>query len=122
MGENTFFFPIDLGYLGMNGRTRRYWLPSLLKHEYIALHFIVQSSYEKAAQMCFSPTPDVVTRVFMLFRGVHSNNVGLWVPAATRMAAEDGATFWLNVISVDAVCASDRMLFRVLEWGGMEVE
>ncbi|KAF8495735.1 hypothetical protein F5888DRAFT_1794849 [Russula emetica] len=81
-----------------------YWLPSLLKHEYIALHFIAQSSYEKAAQMCISPTPDVVTRVFMLFR------------------RRDVLGIWLNVVGVDAVCASDRMLFRVLEWGGMELE
>ncbi|KAF8488208.1 ubiquitin family protein [Russula emetica] len=99
-----------------------YWLPSLLKHEYIALRFIAQSSYEKAAQMRVLPTPDVVTRVFMLFRGVHSDDVGLWAPAATRAAAEDGATFWSNVVGVDAVRASDRTLFRVLEWGGMEVE
>ncbi len=42
----------------------RYWLPSLLKHEYVALRFVAQSSYEKAAQMRISPTPDVVTRVF----------------------------------------------------------
>ncbi|KAF8490853.1 hypothetical protein F5888DRAFT_1740258 [Russula emetica] len=76
----------DPGYLGMNGHTHRYWLPSLLKHEYITL-------YEKAAQMCVSPTPDVVRHVFMLFHGVHSNNVGLWVPVATCTAAEDGATF-----------------------------
>ncbi|KAF8501424.1 hypothetical protein F5888DRAFT_1609144 [Russula emetica] len=95
---------------------------NLLKHEYIALHFVAQSSYEKAAQMCISPTPDVVTRVFMLFRGVHLNDVGLWAPAATRTAAEDSATFWLNVVGVDAICASDHMLFQVLEWGGMKVE
>jgi hypothetical protein len=99
----------------------RYWLPSLLKHEYIALRFITQSSYEKAARIYVSPTPDVVTRVFMLFRGVRSDDVGFWAPAAARMAAEDGATFWSNVVGVDAVRASDRTLFRVLEWGGMEV-
>jgi hypothetical protein len=102
--------------------TRRYWLPSLLKHEYIALRFITQSSYEKAAQMRVSPTPDVVTRVFMLFRGVHSDDVVLWAPAASRAAADDGATFWSNVVGVDALRASDPTLFRVLEWGGMEIE
>lgn len=99
-----------------------YWLPSLLKHEYIALRFITQSSYEEAARMRVSPTPDVVTRVFMLFRGVRSDDVALWAPAAARATAEDGTTFWSNVVGVDAVRASDRTLFRVLEWGGMEVE
>ena len=77
------------------------WLPSLLKHEYIA-----QSSYKKAARMCISPTPDVVI---------------LWVLVAARMAAEDGAMFWSNVVGID-VHMSDRTLFRVLEMGGMDVE
>jgi hypothetical protein len=102
-------------------RPRRYWLPSLLKHEFVALRFVAQASYEKAAQMRVSPAPDVVTRVFMLFRGVSSDDVGLWAPAAARATAEDGATFWTKVVGVDAVRASDRTLFRVLEWGGMEV-
>jgi len=99
-----------------------YWLPSLLKHEHIALRFITQSSYENAARMRVSPTPDVVTRVFMLFRGVRSDDVLFWAPAAARAAAEDGATLWSNVVGVDPVRASDRTLFRVLEWGGMEIE
>jgi hypothetical protein len=108
--------------LGTDGRTCRYWLPSLLKHEYVALRFIAQSSYEKAAQMRVSPMPDIVTRVFMLFRAVRPDDVALWAPAAARAAGEDGATFWSNVVGVDAVRASDRTLFRVLEWGGMELE
>ena len=102
-------------------RTHRYWLPTLLKYEYIALRFIAQASYEKAAQMRVSPAPDVVTRVFMLFRGIHLDDVGLWAPAAARASAEDGATFWTEIVGVDTARASDRALFRVLEWGGMEV-
>ena len=108
-----------LHYLGTGGH--RYWLPSLLKHEHVALRFIAQASYEKAAHMRISPSPDVVTRVFMLFRGVCSDDVGLWAPAAVRATAEDGATFWTKVVGVDVVRASDSTLFRVLEWGGMEV-
>ena len=104
------------------GMSRRYWLPSLLKHEYIALRFITQESYEKAAQMRISPAPDIVTRVFMLFRGVRADDVDFWEAAAARATAEDGETFWPKVVGVDPVRASDRTLFRVLEWGGMEVE
>jgi len=102
----------------------RYWLPDLLKHEYVALRFLSQASYEQAARMRISPVPDVVTRVFMLFRGVAPSDLGLWEQAATRAtAAEDrGATFWARVVGVDSVRASDRALFRVLEWGGMEVK
>jgi len=99
-----------------------YWLPDLLKHEYVALRFLTQASYEQAAQMHVSPAPDVVTRVFMLFRGVAADDLRHWEQAATRATAEDGATFWVNVVGVDLVRASDRGLFRVLEWGGMEVK
>ena len=117
-GRKLFQSPPRLDYLG----PRRYWLPSLLKHEYVALRFVVQASYEKAAQMRILPAPDVVTRIFMLFRGVPMDDVNLWAPAAARASAEDGATFWTKVVGIDAVRASDRTLFRVLEWGGMEVE
>ncbi|KAH9960158.1 hypothetical protein BC827DRAFT_1133568 [Russula dissimulans] len=99
-----------------------YWLPDLLKHEYIALRFLSQASYERAAEMHISPTPDVVTRVFMLFRGVAKSDIGLWEQAAARASAEDGGTFWARVVGVDAVRAADDGLFRVLEWGGMEIE
>jgi hypothetical protein len=58
------------------------WLPSLLKHEYIALHFVSQTSHEKAAQMRVSPAHDIVTCVFMLFRRVRSDDVGVWALAA----------------------------------------
>jgi hypothetical protein len=98
-------------------------LPDLLKHEYVALRFLPQASYEQAAQMRVSPTPDVVTRIFMLFRGVAPGDLGLWEQAAARATAEDGgAGFWERVVGVDLARASDRDLFRVLEWGGMEVK
>jgi hypothetical protein len=103
----------------------RYWLPDLLKHEYVALRFLAQGSYEQAAPMLVSPKPDVVTRVFMLFRGVAAADVELWqsasVPGPTAAAVE-GATSWAHIVGVDAGRASDRGLFRVLEWGGMEVK
>jgi hypothetical protein len=95
----------------------------LLNHEYIALRFLPQTSYEQAAQMRITPTPDVVTRVFMLFRGVPRGDLGLWEQAAARATGEDdGATFWARVVGVDLARASDRSSFCVLEWGGMEVK
>ncbi|KAI0265637.1 hypothetical protein BC834DRAFT_877926 [Gloeopeniophorella convolvens] len=96
-----------------------YWLPDLLRHEHIALRFVAQESYERAAPLAVSPAPDVVTRVFMLFRGVPADELGLWDAARAR-AAEDAA-LWAGVVGIDAARASDPALFRVLEWGGMEV-
>ena len=112
-----FFVPVGFGWTSF-----RYWLPDLLKHEYVALRFLSQASYEQAAQMRVSPAPDVVTRVFMLFRGVAADDLELWEQAAARASAEDGTTFWTRVVGVDMARASDRGLFRVLEWGGMEVK
>jgi hypothetical protein len=98
-----------------------YWLPDMLKYEYVALRFVAQDAYEQAAPMRIAPVPDVVTRVFMLFRGVAVGDVGLWEAASAR-AASYGATFWANVVGVNAARATDSSLFRVLEWGGMEVQ
>ncbi|KAH9033617.1 hypothetical protein EDB85DRAFT_1864331 [Lactarius pseudohatsudake] len=98
-----------------------YWLPDMLKYEYVALRFVAQEAYERAAPMHIAPAPDVVTRVFMLFRGVPVSDLGLWEAASARAGA-DGATFWADVVGVDAARAADSGLFRVLEWGGMEVQ
>jgi hypothetical protein len=70
----------------------RYWLPDLLKHKYVALRFLPQESYEQLAPMVVPPTPQVVTRVFMLFRGVSSADLELWQSAsalASTAAADD---------------------------------
>jgi len=101
-----------------------FWLPDMLKYEYIALRFVAQDAYEQAAPMRIAPAPDVVSRVFMLFRGVSVGDLGLWEAASARATATggDGATFWVDVVGVDAARAADSGLFRVLEWGGMEVK
>ncbi|VDB94114.1 unnamed protein product [Peniophora sp. CBMAI 1063] len=96
-----------------------YWLPSILKHSYVALRFLPQEEYEQAAELTVKPTPDVVTRVFMLFRGVKESQLADWELARAR-ASEDAA-FWRDVVGVDLSAALDDTLFRVLEWGGMEV-
>ncbi|KAH7925432.1 hypothetical protein BV22DRAFT_1033986 [Leucogyrophana mollusca] len=92
-----------------------YWLPDFLKHSHIALHFIPQAAYERAAAMQVSPQPDVVT----LFKGVPEHELHEWPQATARGA---GDVQWLTkAVGVDLDRASDTGLFRVLEWGGMEV-
>jgi hypothetical protein len=51
----------------------------------------------------------------VLFHGVHPGDVIFWALVAACAAAEDGTTFWSNAIGIDAPCASDLVLFRVLE-------
>lgn len=70
--------------------------------------------------MTITPTPDVVVRVFMLFQGVQSAELGAWTAAQAR-ASED-VSHWRDVVGLDAHDRfADKSLSRVLEWGAMEV-
>ncbi|KAK4687810.1 hypothetical protein P7C73_g2300, partial [Tremellales sp. Uapishka_1] len=96
-----------------------YWLPSILKHKYVALRFLPQTVYEPACPLDITPEPDVMTRVFMLFRGIDS--LDPWEEANKR--AMDGIIDWRAVVGVaDEARQNDTQLFRVLEWGGMEIK
>jgi hypothetical protein len=55
----------------------------------------------------------------MLFKGVSKERLADW-PDAQIQAKKDIA-WWVDVVGVDLARASDTALFRVLEWGGMEV-
>ncbi|KAG2362208.1 hypothetical protein BDR07DRAFT_1376716 [Suillus spraguei] len=74
---------LEWNVLGLHTEARTsfisYWLSSILKHKYIALRFVPQSVYERAASLTISPQPDVVTRVFMLFRGASEEHLANWV-------------------------------------------
>ncbi|ESK94669.1 ubiquitin family protein [Moniliophthora roreri MCA 2997] len=97
-----------------------YWLPSLLKHTNVALRFLPQAAYERAAPLSISPSPDVVTRVFMLFKGVSPQDAACeWHEAVKR--AEEDVKMWREIVGIDIDRALDKGLFRVLEWGGMDV-
>ena len=100
-------------------RTSGYWLPSILKYEFVILHFVEQAAYERAAPLEVTPAPDVVTRVFMLFRDVGKEDVGRWAKALTR--ADEPASRWRDVAGVQLEKTLDASLFRVIEWRGMEV-
>ncbi|KAF8215610.1 hypothetical protein K438DRAFT_1523318, partial [Mycena galopus ATCC 62051] len=95
-----------------------YWLPSLLKYSHVALRFVPQAAYETAASLDITPVPDVVTRVFMLFKGIPDDALGEWKDSGPT-GAEAGR--WRDVVGVNLDRALDTKLFRLLEWGGMEV-
>jgi hypothetical protein len=90
-----------------------------LKHKYVALRFLPQISYERAAPLDISPRPDITTRIFMLFKGVPEHRLVDWSGAQSR--AEEDVVWWRHVVGVDLPKAGNANLFRVLEWGGMEV-
>jgi hypothetical protein len=55
----------------------------------------------------------------MLFKGVDETEIGIWESSTTK--AHGDAKMWRDIVGVDMNKASDEGLFRVLEWGGMEV-
>lgn len=131
--ENAVLLPFEkvTGYiddalisLGLHTEARTsfitYWLPDLSKHQNVALRFLPQNEYEVAAPLDVSPAPDVITRVFMLFRGVEGNELEAW--DAARERAGQSTDGWREVVGVNLEKALDVGLFRVLEWGGMEVK
>lgn len=95
----------------------RFWLPSFLKHKYVALRFIPQTAFSRIAPIDITPKPDIVIRVFMIFKGV--SDVGRWPSSLKR--AQDDVAFWAEIVGVDPVAAWNDDLFRVLEWGAMEI-
>lgn len=83
------------------------------------MRFVPQAAYERAAPLDIVPAPDIVTRVFMLYKGVEENALLDWSSARARAA--DDVAWWKDVVGVNVDRARDARLFRVLEWGGMEV-
>ncbi|KAG8915375.1 hypothetical protein FRC02_004543 [Tulasnella sp. 418] len=132
--NDSVLFPVDevpyyldkaLLELGLHTEARTsfitYWLPSILKHKHVALRFLPQFAYEKSAPLSIIPAPDIVTRVFMLFQGVMASDINtIWQDAQER--AKLPVSMWKNVVGIDDEKQKDEKLFRVLEWGGMEIK
>jgi len=83
------------------------------------MRFLPQEAYEQAAPLEVLPRPDVVTRIFMLFKGIGTEDVGEW--DASQKRAEEDVHRWIDVVGVDVQRTIDTQLFRVIEWGGMEL-
>ncbi|CAA7263591.1 unnamed protein product [Cyclocybe aegerita] len=130
--ENSVVIPVtnitpyldkELQELGLHTEARMsfisFWLPAMLKHKYIALRFLPQDAYERAAPLAVTPRPDVITRVYMVFQGVGDEDLASWDAARKRGTKEQG--IWKYIVGVDKSRIEDKGLFRVLEWGGMEI-
>ncbi|KAL1675821.1 hypothetical protein EV122DRAFT_217705 [Schizophyllum commune] len=119
----TPYLDAALKFMGLHTEARTsfitYWLPSILKYDFVALRFVEQAAYERAAPLEVTPAPDVVTRVFMLFRGVGKVDLGRWAKALAR--ADEPASRWRDVVGAQLDKTLNASLFRVIEWGGMEV-
>ncbi|KAG6831216.1 hypothetical protein H0H92_012013 [Tricholoma furcatifolium] len=127
---NSVVLPIDevTGYLenvlhslGLHKEARRafitFLLPSFSSHMYICLRFMPQADFSRIAPLDIIPKPDVVTRIFMLFKGVRDPEA--W-PLAQKRALDD-VSQWNDVVGTDPAAAFNNDLSRVVEWGAMEL-
>lgn len=89
-----------------------------MKHHHIALRFVPQAAYEEAATLSVTPKPDVIVRVFMLFSGVREVDLGFWNEALPN----DNPEIWNEIVGIGEDAMANAKIFRVLEWGGMEVK
>ena len=92
-----------------------------MKHQHVTLRFLPQESFEAVAPMEVTPRPDVVTRIFMVARGLDNEEAQSeeWVEASHR--ALQPVEFWQRIVGMSLERALDSTVFRVLEWGGMFV-
>ncbi|GAA5863784.1 hypothetical protein JCM8547_006064 [Rhodosporidiobolus lusitaniae] len=120
----SFFFPhldTTLSLLSLHTSARTdfvtFWLPSFTRlasrGKQIGFRFLPQTEYEPSARLNVEPKPDIITRVFLLFRGVDENDAKEW----KKVEEID----WVKEVGVEEEKDKDRGLFSVLEWGGMEV-
>jgi hypothetical protein len=92
-----------------------------MKHPHVALRFLPQESYEAAAPMEVTPKPDVVTRIFMVARGVDNEEAQRDEWAGASLRASQPVEIWQRIVGMSLERALDSAVFRVLEWGGMFV-
>ncbi len=58
--------------------------------------------------------------MFILFKRVCEDELDEWEGALSR--ASENVDVWKDVVGVDCSGMKDVALFRVLEWGGMEMK
>ena len=91
-----------------------------MRNEFVALRFVPQDAYAQAAALDISPPPDVVVRVYLVFKGISSDEVTSWPRAQARV--KEPVARWRRIIGLpEADQLQDRSLFRILEWNGMEI-
>ncbi|TCD66900.1 hypothetical protein EIP91_000739 [Steccherinum ochraceum] len=118
--ESVGYLNSSLKALGLHVEARasflRYFLPSFIGNEYIAIRFLSETLYSQVMNLDITPVPDVLVRIFMIFKGISSDEIGAWPRAQARV--RDPAIRWRRVVGLPELDQlQDRNSFRILEWG-----
>ncbi|BGP04026.1 Proteophosphoglycan 5 [Rhodotorula toruloides ATCC 204091] len=79
----------------------------------LAFRILPQDEYAELSSFVVQPTPDVTTRIFLLYKAIDKDEVKDWTHA--------DEIDWVEEVDVDVAAARDESLFRVFEWGSLEV-
>jgi hypothetical protein len=94
-------------------------MPRMQAQEFVALRFLPQSDYETTAPLSISPSPEVVIRVFMLFKGITRDAVVEW--NSTTPSFYQGPEIWAAIVCPGTYLPRNSKTFSVVELGGLEV-
>ncbi|KDQ56411.1 hypothetical protein JAAARDRAFT_179948 [Jaapia argillacea MUCL 33604] len=98
-----------------------FWIPDFNEHPYVQLRFLPQQSYSVAAPLEITPRPDAILRVFMLWKGISEEDRRQ--PSCDQAAsrADRPVDWWKDIVGIEDDERIPGDLFRVIEWGGMQV-
>nr|XP_019050516.1 hypothetical protein I302_00951 [Kwoniella bestiolae CBS 10118]OCF29446.1 hypothetical protein I302_00951 [Kwoniella bestiolae CBS 10118] len=94
------------------------WLPGLTRHKNIAYRILNRSQLDPCSTLTIIPPPSVMLRIFVLFKGIPDSEMKDWENAGV-LHAEMGLD-WRDSVGWTPDL-QDESLFRVIEYGAMEV-
>jgi hypothetical protein len=92
-------------------------------HTHVAIRFLPQQVLVTLAELTVSPIPDVQIRIIMLYKNIYEDRLKDWPNANARR--DLGEEHWRNSVGIGQDTAErlqDEALFRVFEWGTVEVD
>ncbi|ORX35265.1 hypothetical protein BD324DRAFT_652404 [Kockovaella imperatae] len=93
------------------------WLPSITRHKNIAYRLLSPDQLAPSTTISVVPPPDVLLRVFVLFRGIPDDQMAEWKDRGI-LQAELGLD-WRTAIHWTPEMDNEE-LFRIIEYGAME--
>ena len=92
-----------------------YWMKDLLSKEYVALTFMTQSDLEVIAKLTIEPKPDILLRIFMIFKSLNHKQLEDFTKKYNFINTCVKATLPFN----REIISTDTKL--VVEWGAMKL-
>ncbi|WRT65820.1 uncharacterized protein IL334_002769 [Kwoniella shivajii] len=92
------------------------WLPGLTRHKNIAYRILNRAQLEPTSKLTIIPPPDVMLRIFVIFKGIPDSEMKDWENAGV-LHAEMGLD-WRDSVGWTPDMQNES-LFRVIEYGAM---